>query len=205
MLKDWVVMKYEKISPIIFIGHLDLLHCIQRAIRVSNLPIAYSEGFNPHMKLVFPSPLSLGISGSQEFLLAQFSEPISLTELLKINHNLPNGIKLIKASALKVSKSTFVNSLFGFNYEIKFSSKTEAEEMKQYLESLDEIDIKTKKGIQQRNAKEHINNISSKANSLYFFLKFKEANNLNIKNVITTISAKNSNIQSITRLSLRYH
>ena len=47
-----------------FVGHLDVMRYFQKAIRRAELPIAYSEGFSPHMLLSFASPLGVGISST---------------------------------------------------------------------------------------------------------------------------------------------
>ena len=36
-----------------FLGHLDFLRTLERAIHRSGIPAAFSEGFNPHMKTNF--------------------------------------------------------------------------------------------------------------------------------------------------------
>ena len=42
-----------------FLGHLDYLRTMERAIMRSGLPVAFSEGFNPHMKISMDSALGL--------------------------------------------------------------------------------------------------------------------------------------------------
>ena len=38
-----------------FLGHLDFLRTMERAVMRSEIPVAFSEGFNPHMKLSLDS------------------------------------------------------------------------------------------------------------------------------------------------------
>lgn len=51
-----------------YISHLDYARTVERALRRSKLPAAYSEGFNPHMKLAFASALSVGVTSEAEYL-----------------------------------------------------------------------------------------------------------------------------------------
>lgn len=44
-------MQITKEKDIRFISHLEYVRTIERAIRRAKLPAAYSEGFNPHLKL----------------------------------------------------------------------------------------------------------------------------------------------------------
>ena len=43
-----------------FISHLDLNRIFQHAIRRSDIPVWYTEGYNQHIYLTFTNPLSLG-------------------------------------------------------------------------------------------------------------------------------------------------
>ena len=56
-------VKYKKYGVMKFLGHLDVLRFFQKAIKRSGLPIAYSEGFNPHQLLSFAAPLSVSYRG----------------------------------------------------------------------------------------------------------------------------------------------
>ncbi|MGL4790895.1 MAG: TIGR03936 family radical SAM-associated protein, partial [Anaerotignaceae bacterium] len=59
--------KFTKGPQVKFIGHLDVMQTFQRTIKRANLPIAYSQGFNPHQLLSFASPLSLGYTSEGEY------------------------------------------------------------------------------------------------------------------------------------------
>lgn len=63
-----MLVVFKKSPRLRFIGHLDLMRTMQRALRRSDLPVRYSQGFNPHMQLNFASPLSVGISGEREIM-----------------------------------------------------------------------------------------------------------------------------------------
>ncbi len=43
-----------------FISHLDMTRFMSRLIRRAELPVWYTEGFNPHLYMTFALPLSLG-------------------------------------------------------------------------------------------------------------------------------------------------
>lgn len=58
---------YQKPESMKYVAYLDLLRSIQRFLRRSGLPIAFTEGFNVHPRVSFGHPLSIGISGEQEF------------------------------------------------------------------------------------------------------------------------------------------
>ena len=61
-------MRFSKTDEAAYISHLDLMHCMQRAIARAHLPVWYTEGFNPHIYISVALPLSTGYSGEWEFL-----------------------------------------------------------------------------------------------------------------------------------------
>lgn len=49
-----------------FISHLDMMRFMSRLIRRADLPVWYTEGFNPHLYMTFALPLSLGFESDYE-------------------------------------------------------------------------------------------------------------------------------------------
>ncbi len=49
---------YKKTGRLKYISHLDINRCMQRAIKMSGLPVWYTEGFNPHAYVTFASALT---------------------------------------------------------------------------------------------------------------------------------------------------
>jgi len=52
-------LRFSKTGTLCYLGHLDFLKVFTQAIRRSGLPIAYSQGFNPHQIISFALPLPL--------------------------------------------------------------------------------------------------------------------------------------------------
>ena len=57
---ETVRIKFCKIGNLQFISHLDLQRTFHRVLVRANIPMWYTKGFNPHAKLVFGVPLSVG-------------------------------------------------------------------------------------------------------------------------------------------------
>lgn len=68
---------FEKGERVRYISHLDVLRFWERAIRRAELPLAYSQGFTPHPKLAFASPLPLGFIGEAEIMDVTLDEVTS--------------------------------------------------------------------------------------------------------------------------------
>lgn len=99
-MKTTVRMKFAKSGRAKYISHLDLMRCFQRCIRRSELPIAYSEGFHPHMLIVFAAALSLGFESNCEIIEIQLKEELPFEEVKdRMAAILPEGIEIISCYA----------------------------------------------------------------------------------------------------------
>ncbi|MBQ8514761.1 MAG: DUF2344 domain-containing protein [Ruminococcus sp.] len=99
-MKTTVRMKFAKTGRAKYISHLDLMRCFQRCIRRSELPIAYSEGFHPHMQLILAAALSLGFESQAEIIELQLKEALSFEEVKsRMQAILPEGIEILSCYA----------------------------------------------------------------------------------------------------------
>lgn len=67
---------FRKGERVRYISHLDVLRFWERAIRRAELPLSYSQGFTPHPKLAFASPLPLGFMSEAEVMDVTLDERI---------------------------------------------------------------------------------------------------------------------------------
>ena len=87
---------FEKTGKLQYISHLDLLRTMQTALRRSKVKMMYSEGFNPHMKITFALPLSIGIESVYEFMDIKTDTIVKESDVKKnLSVNLPSDIKVI--------------------------------------------------------------------------------------------------------------
>ncbi len=88
---------FSKTGAAKYISHLDLTRCMARALKLSKLPVWYTEGFNPHIYMTFAMPLSLGTEGLRECMDIRLTEGIDLTEAAKkLAENLPKDIAVLE-------------------------------------------------------------------------------------------------------------
>ena len=84
-----------------YIGHLDLMRAMQRALRRSGLPVRYSQGFNPHILLSFAAPLSVGMEGLREVMEVPYEGELTPGLFLsRLNAALPPLIRCQSARAV---------------------------------------------------------------------------------------------------------
>ena len=94
-----IKVKYRKGEEVKFISHRDLMRAFQRAIRRADLPVAYSQGFNPHMKIAWGNALKVGATSEDEFAEIMVEAWVKPHELMaKLNAQLPKGLEIIEAN-----------------------------------------------------------------------------------------------------------
>ena len=122
--KSWldVRMFYEKTGMAKYISHLDTVRCITRAMKRANVPVWFTEGFNPHAFLTFAMPLSLGVESYCETVDFRLLEDVDLTELTeRLNNALPTDITVKRIAAPVFSAADICYA----EYEIIFNNPDE--------------------------------------------------------------------------------
>jgi radical SAM-linked protein len=69
---------FAKTAAMQYTGHLDLHKTWERTFRRARLPLAYSEGFNPHPKIQLGAALPLGFTSDCELVDAWLKSPQDL-------------------------------------------------------------------------------------------------------------------------------
>ena len=60
-------VRYRKTGRLAYLGHLEVIHTIERIVRRAGLPHAVTQGFSPHMRVGFSSALPVGTSSTCEW------------------------------------------------------------------------------------------------------------------------------------------
>lgn len=144
-------VKFKKVDKMKFIGHLDLLKIVQRSINRAKLPIAFSEGFNPHQLVSFAQPLALGhVTVGDYFdivLVEDIDENIVINNLNKV---LPIGMEVVgckKYDALVKNSATY---LIASDYTLKFPKEYNIENALSIFENEEILYTKVnKKGVEK--------------------------------------------------------
>ena len=64
-----------------FLGHLDYLRTMERVVVRSGIPIAFSEGFNPHMKISLDSALAVGVTADPLYMEIKLEKEMPIEEV----------------------------------------------------------------------------------------------------------------------------
>ena len=115
------VLSFSKEGLIRYTSHLDLLRIFKRAFRRAGIEVSYSQGFNPHPRMGFCQPLSLGYFGANELIEFQTDSDKGRTEWIReISECLPEGIVISKLGLIGEGQKSLAGSVVSADYIINF-------------------------------------------------------------------------------------
>lgn len=186
--------KFNKKNYLKYLSHLDLMRLFQRSFNRAEIPIKYSQGFNPHPKFSIANPLALGIESEEEYMDVEL-DYIPVEEFIhKMNGVLPKDIQIIKGEYLKKEES--IDSLIAWAfYEIEFSipnsiEETALEEMLKSWLNKDEILLTRIRKKGRKNVEKQVN-----IKNLIGNVVIKDINDKNISIDVLLKSGSNGNLK----------
>ena len=139
-----VRLRFSKTGRLKYISHLDINRAMSRALKRAQIPLWYTEGFNPHPYMSFSLPLSLGVESLCESVDLRIIGDITNDEIkYRLNNVLPQDIKIVDVYDDFRDNSEIVYSDYVYKFEFK-DNEAAFEKIKNVLSS-DEI-IALKKG-----------------------------------------------------------
>ena len=115
-----VRLEITKGDEIRYISHLDYSRTVERVLRRANVPVAYSEGFNPHMKVAYASALAVGVASCAEYVDIELTEEIPLDDFLaRVTPQLPAGIRINRARYINPKTPALMATVNLAAYEIR--------------------------------------------------------------------------------------
>ncbi len=122
-----VRVKFSKQGSLKYIGHLDMLRYFQKAIKRAGLPIAYSEGFNPHQIMTFSSPLGLGMTSNAEYMDIELTEEIPSEEgVSRLNDVMVEDIKVLSFKYLPDKAKNAMSATVAAEYKVVIGEDLQA-------------------------------------------------------------------------------
>lgn len=82
-----------------YVGHLDMLKAWERVLRRAELPLEYSQGFNPRPRMQFAAALMVGATSDDEHLDVWLRESLTngfpKTWITRLNDASPAGLRIL--------------------------------------------------------------------------------------------------------------
>ncbi len=124
---------FKKMGMSRYVSHLDLMRAMSRTLRRANVPLWYTEGYNPHPYMTFSLPLSLGMESlceSMDIRIEGESTNEEIFDMLK--GSMPPGIEIISVDELQFDPKHIA---FG-EFDILFDCDNKADTVKALIENM---------------------------------------------------------------------
>ncbi len=206
-------IQFSKNGPAKFISHLDLLRNFERAFRRAGLPLAFSEGFNPHPRLFFAAPLPVGMEGEREYLDLELEKNIEIKNLF-LSNVFPEGIQIKKIWRLRGNEKALMATLEKASYSIEadFQGPAHQENLNREIQSflsagVIEVTVKKKDCSRIRNIRPGIYNLKGRfePNRLYLEMELQAGSSGNIRpeEVFGAFMEKSGLIHNVTDFNIK--
>ena len=136
-------LKITKGEEIRFISHLDYARTLERAIRRANMPVQYTEGFNPHMKISFASALAVGLTSTAEYIDIELRDDVDCDSAVQqLRAQLPPGIEVLEKRKLLEKTPALMAVVNQASYVVKMSAdKIGQEKIEKSIQKFNSADI----------------------------------------------------------------
>ena len=113
-------IRFAKRGKVRFISHRDVARAFERAFRIEELPLAFTQGFSPRPKVSFGLALSVGHESDAEYLDVELSEPVDTDVLAeRLSAALPEGIDVTGAVRLVDRAPALQESITEVQYRVE--------------------------------------------------------------------------------------
>ena len=121
----YYTIHYARLGQARFLSHLEMLQMFFRLFRRIDLPLQFSQGFNPSPKVSFSAALPLGTESEAEYMMVSLFEKLASVEAVinKMNNMLPEGI-VVKSIETGRQETHVIQEV---GYEIFLPDKKDAE------------------------------------------------------------------------------
>jgi radical SAM-linked protein len=94
-------LRFARSGVLRFLSHLEQIELLRRAIRRADLPVAYTAGFSPQIKMAFGPAVSVGYESRSEYVEIDFVQRIDATEIQRcFSGILPEGLELLSVKKI---------------------------------------------------------------------------------------------------------
>lgn len=123
-------VRFTKHGPVRFISHRDVARAFERAFRILQLPLAFTEGFAPRPRVSFGLALSVGYESEAEYLDVALAEPIRLDRTgSELSGALPAGIDVTGVGVLNDRAPALQEAVTSARYRVTVAGGAGTEDL----------------------------------------------------------------------------
>jgi radical SAM-linked protein len=95
-------IRWSRCGKLRYLSAHDIAAVLERSVRRSKLPLAYSQGFSPHPKISFATALPVGYGSSVELIDMTLTEEVDVDQIrTRFNASLPEDLRIEGVAVLQ--------------------------------------------------------------------------------------------------------
>ena len=112
-------VRFAKRGRVRYLGHLDLMRALLRALRRARVPLVYSQGFNPKPRVQFGPALPMGIESLGEYFdfdVSRRLDPEAVTD--RLSRSLPQGLEISAVREVRADGPSLGEAIRAARYRV---------------------------------------------------------------------------------------
>ncbi len=124
-------------GALIYASVLDMGRLWERLLRRAEVPLVYSQGFNPHPRLQFAAPLPVGYSSEYELLDIWLAEPMDAAEVQQlVTAQSPDGLAIAQVAEVRLDAPSPQSQMQRARYRVTLRASVGEVELRAALQRL---------------------------------------------------------------------
>ncbi len=135
---------FSKKDEMAFTSHHDIMMIFESIFRRSEIELAFSKGFHPHPKIIFASPLPVGMESDAEYIEITTTKSYhELAILEKMQSYSPKGIGILAVSAVLSGAKKITAAICAYSYKINGTIQSGDDIFTRMENALNNSDLRT--------------------------------------------------------------
>ena len=144
-------LRWGKTDSQRLLSHLDNIKAVEAAVGRAQIPVTYSQGGRPRMKLSFGPPLPMGFTSECEFVDISLEQICTGRMVESIRKSFQEGFEILESKTVFAGTASLSESINRVIYTLRLDDNTAVTELRMRLDALmgkDKLEIrrKTKSG-----------------------------------------------------------
>jgi radical SAM family uncharacterized protein/radical SAM-linked protein len=199
-------LRFARHGVLRFLSHLEQIEVFRRVIRRTDIPVAYTAGFSPQLRMAFGPAISVGYESDSEYVEVELLRNIDAAQVqAQIQKELPAGFEILSVRKVPVFFPSLDSLLNVANYEIK--ADVTDEQLRRFLAQSEIIVEKKKKDgrIERIDAKPLLLQVKKEDYGIFLQLRFGPKRNVKPERLLQQLLGLDENAVkqvAITRVAL---
>ncbi len=182
-------IRYSRDENVRFLSHLDMIRIFELAMRRADVPVAYTQGFNPKPKVSYGPSLATGHTSDAEYMDIYFRGTQDCDFVDNLTKELPYGIDIKECFVFMKKLQSLVSLINVADYKVKLPAKVSGPQIREIIDRDSIIVQKAKKGGVSKSVdiRPFIESIKLKESGLFVRTKMDNGRTVRVEKILNLL------------------